>query len=78
MTTSKYDHTLTVRDAATYLRLAVSTLNKLRCTGGGPTYLKLGRSVRYERGDLDEWLASHRVANTSEATARLCAQKMGG
>lgn len=71
MTAPKYDRTLTVRGAADYLGLAISTLNKLRCTGGGPSYFKLGRSVRYDPHDLDEWLAAHRVTNTSEATARM-------
>ena len=42
------DHTkqrLSVREAAQYLGLSASTLNKLRVFGGGPTFLKLGRRV---------------------------------
>lgn len=66
MTTEKHDRTLTVRGAAAHLSLSVSTLNKLRCTGCGPVYFKLGRAVRYDPKDLDNWLASHRVASTSE------------
>ncbi len=46
MTTPKYDRTLTLRGAATYLGLSASTLNKLRCTGAGPIYFKLGRAVQ--------------------------------
>lgn len=30
----------------------------------GPTYLKLGRSVRYRKEDLDEWLNKHRMIRT--------------
>jgi hypothetical protein len=46
MSTPKYDRTLTVSGAANYVGLSISTLNKLRCTGSGPVYFKLGRAVR--------------------------------
>jgi len=55
--------------AANFTGLAVATLAKLRCVGGGPAYLKLGRKVLYRRGDLVGWLNARRVANTSEAAA---------
>jgi hypothetical protein len=60
---------LTVRDAAIHLGLSVSTLNKLRCTGYGPIYFKLGRALRYDPRDLDQWLTGHRVGSTSETVA---------
>jgi excisionase family DNA binding protein len=69
MTNPKYDRTLTVREAAAHLRLSISTLNKLRCTGYGPIYFKLGRAVRYDPQDLDQWLAAHRIGSTSETVA---------
>lgn len=69
MNTAKSDCTLTVREAAAHLRLSISTLNKLRCTGCGPVYFKLGRAVRYDPQDLDQWLAAHRVGSTSETVA---------
>lgn len=68
MTNQKYDRTLTVREAAAHLSLSISTLNKLRCTGCGPVYFKLGRAVRYDPQDLDRWLAAHRIGSTSETT----------
>lgn len=46
--------------------LAVTTLEKLRCSGGGPRYLKLGRAVRYRISDLDEWISLHLVRDTSD------------
>jgi hypothetical protein len=55
------------RDAASYIGLAPSTLAKLRCWGGGPEYLKLGRKIVYERGPLDAWREKRRVMNTSDA-----------
>jgi excisionase family DNA binding protein len=70
MTSQNYVRTLTVRGAANYLGLSASTLNKLRCTGSGPVYFKLGRAVRYDPQDLDQWLAERRVGSTSETIAR--------
>ncbi len=55
--------------AAAYLKLACNTLDKMRVAGRGPKYAKLGRSVRYRRADLDEYLACNLVASTSEAQA---------
>ena len=60
---------LTTRQAAEVTGLAVPTLNKLRVYGGGPRFCKLGRSVRYRRTDLDEWLDARVVSSTSEASA---------
>ncbi len=57
--------------AATFTGLAVATLAKLRCIGGGPQYLKLGRKVVYRRSDLASWLDARRVANTTEAAISL-------
>jgi len=44
--------------AAEYIGVAKSTLEKLRLTGGGPIFNKLGRTVIYDRDDLDAWVAS--------------------
>jgi hypothetical protein len=60
---------LHVTDAARYPGLSKSSLDKLRCYGGGPLYLKLGKRVVYDRADLDQWLAGKRVANTGQAAA---------
>ena len=38
-------------------QVAVATLAKMRSVGGGPAYLKFGRSVLYERAALDRWIA---------------------
>lgn len=57
---------LRTREAAEYVGLKKSTLDKLRTEGGGPAFLKLGRAVIYEIADLDEWCASGRRASTSE------------
>ncbi len=60
-----------VEQAATYLGLSKSTLDKTRVYGGGPAYAKLGRRVTYARLDLDAWIASHRRRSTSEIKAEV-------
>lgn len=56
---------LKVTEAAEHLRLSKSTLDKLRCHGGGPTYFKLGRTIVYAVSDLDSWMASRRRESTA-------------
>lgn len=57
---------LDTHQAAARMGLASSTLRKLRVTGEGPVYLKLGRAVRYRAQDLDAWLNARTVRSTSE------------
>jgi predicted DNA-binding transcriptional regulator AlpA len=57
---------LSVEEAARFVGVSVSVLNKSRVYGGGPRYLKLGRRVLYEVTELEAWLASHRRGSTSE------------
>jgi hypothetical protein len=53
--------------AAAFLSLSTQRLAKLRLAGGGPPYVKIGRSVLYRREDLEAWLATHSRRSTSEA-----------
>jgi predicted DNA-binding transcriptional regulator AlpA len=63
---------LTTDQAAARLALGRSTLEKWRCTGNGPKFIKLGlRRVGYHTVDLDEWIAARpRRASTSEIETR--------
>ena len=45
-------------------RAVKSTLDKLRISGGGPTYLQLGRRVLYDVAGLEAWLTSKRRSST--------------
>jgi excisionase family DNA binding protein len=54
------------QEAAKYLTLSVQRLAKLRLEGGGPTFIKAGRSVLYRRADLDLWLRSRTRNSTSD------------
>ena len=60
---------LNTAQAADYLGLSISFLNKARLTGSGPTYRKIGRNVRYEPTELDGWLTSKRRRSTCDAGA---------
>lgn len=60
---------LTTPEAATYLNMQPSTLEQWRWNGRGPRFIKLSRSVRYRREDLDEFLAARVFNNTTEAQA---------
>ena len=57
--------------------LGKSTLEKLRCTGGGPPYRKIGTKVLYYWPEVEQWLASRVRHSTSEnpAKARVAASE---
>ena len=57
---------LSAKDAARALRLAEGTLAKLRLTGKGPLFVKLGRRVAYRPEDLDRWIAANLRRSTSD------------
>lgn len=58
---------LTPRQAAAYLGLASDkSLAKWRVIGGGPTFIKLGRLVRYRERDLAAWMDTRRRNSTSD------------
>ena len=61
---------LDTAQAAAYTGLAQNTLEKLRCIGGGPRFVRYGRrAVRYLKADVDQWLAARTFENMSEAIA---------
>jgi predicted DNA-binding transcriptional regulator AlpA len=58
---------LRVSEAANFVGLSVSYLNKIRVLGGSPRYIKAGRAVLYDPRDLESWLADRRRVSTSDA-----------
>ena len=60
------NHVMRPAEAAVYLSLSRQRLAKLRLTGGGPAYSKLGRTIVYSPADLDAWLAANRRVSTSD------------
>lgn len=54
-------------EAAERVRLSRRTLDRLRVTGDGPKYLRLGcRRIGYREADLINWLASRTYSSTSD------------
>jgi predicted DNA-binding transcriptional regulator AlpA len=53
-------------EAAQYLGISASTLSKLRVTGGGPKFHKLGRRVVYDTRELDGWFSARQRRSTSD------------
>lgn len=63
------DPLLTSREAAIYIGCrngSTALLDKLRCYGGGPKFIKIGKSVRYRKSALDTFLKEHERVSTSD------------
>ena len=54
----------TAKEAARYLRVSEDYLERLRMSGEGPNYIKLGQAhnskILYHEHDLHEWILLHR------------------
>jgi hypothetical protein len=61
---------LTQREAAIALRCSERTLERLRCSGTGPRYVKITRRILYRECDLEAWLTARLTGSTSEAEGR--------
>jgi predicted DNA-binding transcriptional regulator AlpA len=57
---------LNAREAAVFLRLSKSTLDKLRTRSEGPKFIRLGRKILYDKVDLIEWARARRFGSTTE------------
>lgn len=61
--------TLSEKEAAFYIGMSRSYLRQDRMNGirknrtPGPNFLKIGRTIRYLKVDLDEWLHQHKVVH---------------
>jgi predicted DNA-binding transcriptional regulator AlpA len=47
--------------AAKFMGLAVQTLRNWRNLGKGPSYIKLGRCIRYRLADLEEYIQNRKI-----------------
>lgn len=58
---------LRVREAAARLGLSTSTLDKMRCNGRGPRFVKItSKIVGYDPVDLDAYAESRKRTSTSD------------
>ena len=66
------------RQFARVTGISESTLAKLRMSGAGPPYVKIGRSVRYPVGAGLAWMAAHTRRSTSDlATCESASEENG-
>ncbi len=61
-----YGQLMTEAEVAETLRISVRTLQAWRVSGNGPRYAKIGRSVRYRRSDIDNWVLIGSRLSTSD------------
>lgn len=65
------DSLLNEKEVAERLGRSVKTVQKDRCYGSGPPFVKVGRLVRYRESDVDAYLAAlPAYRSTSEVSAR--------
>jgi Helix-turn-helix domain len=64
------DRIMLGQQATDFLLVRVKTLQAWRVRGGGPKFLKLGRSIRYRQSDLEAFLAEHTFLNTSSIASQ--------
>lgn len=63
---------LDVREAALRLGLSKSTLDKMRCSGRGPRFIRAtDRAIRYDPEDLRAFADERRLRSTSQIIAAL-------
>lgn len=56
------DRLLTAREAAEFLQVPLRTLYSWRVEGTAPPAYRLGKHLRFRRGDLDAWVDARRAA----------------
>jgi hypothetical protein len=59
---------LTTEEAATVLRLAKNTLDKMRVYGSGPRFVYAGRFVRYTPSAIADFITESTRTSTSQTT----------
>lgn len=64
------DALLNERQAAMLLGMSARTLQEWRYRGGGPKFVKTGRSIRYRRRDLMAWIDAATLENTSQGSVQ--------
>ena len=56
------DQILSLLDASKLLGVSPATMRFWKRKGRGPSYVRVGRLLRYQRADLIAWIERHRVA----------------
>lgn len=64
---TKETRLLSDRQVAEVMGIPAKTLQGFRYKGGGPKFIKVGRSVRYRAADVEAWLEANTKTSTSES-----------
>lgn len=64
------DRLMTPDEVADLIRITAAQLAQWRYEGNGPTFVKVGRSVRYRRADVLAYITDRRRSGTSTASPR--------
>jgi hypothetical protein len=64
------DRLMTPDEVADLIRITPSQLAQWRYEGNGPTFVKIGRAVRYRRDDVMAYVRDRRRSGTSDASPR--------
>lgn len=54
------------KETAARLKVSTSWLAKARMRGDGPSFIKVGRSIRYSEAALIQWMKGQQRLSTSE------------
>jgi predicted DNA-binding transcriptional regulator AlpA len=65
---------LTTKQAATKVNLSRYALEKYRCSGSGPPFVRFGGHVRYQLHELLAWAQSRTCKNTIQSKAMRAAE----
>lgn len=68
----------TQKTVAAVFGLTEAWCERMRWCGGGPAFVKLGRSVRYRKSDLVAWINSREMKSTTPTTQRAAELARGG
>ncbi len=63
------DRYLEPEQLADLLKISQSNLAKWRLYGGGPIFIKIGKNIRYDRADVEAWVAERKRRTTSDKAA---------
>ena len=65
MIDSNPDQLMTEKDVASLICITPRALQNWRLRGGGPEYIKIGRSVRYQRSDVMQFINERKKRHSS-------------
>ncbi len=60
------DRYLEPEQLADLLKISRSNLAKWRVFGGGPVFFRAGKNIRYDRIDVEAWIAERKRRTTSD------------